>query len=180
MVKKVVHTSDGDKLRDTRTGKLAGSVPKKVKVPQASPLASKPSVEAGSSSVREEYESLLQAKDPFPRECFANYLKDPVGNFEIFKALSEDEDFQVRYAILNNRNTPSSILEEMYKSNNGHTQFLAENPNTPGWILEEIHEGVWELDILVSIRKNPSATPETKAKVDEILQNDHGVTVNDF
>ena len=68
----------------------------------------------------------------------------------------------------------------MYKSNNGHTQFLAENPNTPGWILEEIHEGVWELDILVSIRKNPSATPETKAKVDEILQNDHGVTVNDF
>ena len=39
MGKKVIKTSDGDKLKDTRTGKLAGSVPKRPLAPTASKVS---------------------------------------------------------------------------------------------------------------------------------------------
>ena len=188
MAKKVIHTSDGDKLRDTRTGKLTGSVSKKPIAPKPSkaPKAANQVSETIKSKREENPESAKQMDATFKeydwinpvlksdwtvRETFAERLENPESNLFLFERLSKDEFYEVREAVVCNPNTPSSVIMAMWDPEEYSEIFFAENPNTPDRILSEI------LDLedlapmaLYSILKNPNASQETLEKAGSLAE----------
>lgn len=183
MVKKIIKTSDGPKIRDTKTGKLAGSVPKKTVAPTASPtVASKPvepNVTNNYASLDKKVKRQLKKDDWVSnllnshwndRATYAEFLEGGDAQLPIFELLSNDEEYEVREALLFNHETPTSVITAMWNTGNIAETYIVKNPNTSDEVLAEILE-IKDIgsEALGDILKHPNASELTISNAKERL-----------
>lgn len=98
----------------------------------------------------------------------AEAKKSPGDAFTL-KVLADDPDPIIKTLALCNPNAPSSALQRAGRVESPWFQMIAaQNPSTPPSVLEDLSSSE-HMDVLRGVDANPSTSPVTKLKLEEII-----------